>query len=127
MPSSRGLPSLATVVDRFRVIPPRKRDCLKEDLFSDLEFETASLFALGLLPRLLILKKFLSLCGKWGEPLVCLDAVDKPEKFRFSEGMFEEFDDPNNCVMLLEYFSQSSRLSGRIRRQEYKELRESKL
>ena len=74
------------------------------DLLSDLVFETPSEFTLGLLPMLFILKKFLSLCGKWLEPLLCFEAVEKPEKFRFSEGMADEFEDPNNCVMLFETY-----------------------
>lgn len=98
MLSSKGLPSLATVVERFRW-PPKKRDCLKEDLFSGLESLVPSLLRLVLLPRLLILKKFLIRCGKCDDPLVCL--CEPAEKFRFSDDMRDVFEEvPKSCVIL---------------------------
>lgn len=90
MLSSRGFPSLATVVDRF-LWPPRNRDCLKEDLVSDLELVDPSLLRLVLLPRLLILKKFLSLWGKCEELLDGL--LEFPEKFRFSDDTTDVLDE----------------------------------
>lgn len=80
-------------------MPPRKRDCLKED-FSDFGVGTPSLFKLVLLPKLLIRKKFLILCGKSFEPLVCREELDMPEKLRFSEATVEVCDrEPKSCVM----------------------------
>lgn len=92
MPSSKGFPSLATVVERFLPMPLRKRDCLGLDSV----FEVTPFSLLWLLMR----KKFLSFCGKWLEPLV-LDDVDRPEKFRFSAGIAAEFgvEDPKSCVI----------------------------
>jgi hypothetical protein len=44
-----------------------------------------SCFSLLLLfPKLLILKKFLSFCGKGLWPVLCLFVIERPEKFRFS-------------------------------------------
>jgi hypothetical protein len=76
----------------------KNRDCLNVDLFSDLGAPALSLLILVLLP-VLILKKFLSLEGKWlgfesPDGLECfLVERERPEKFRFSEAIVEGFDD----------------------------------
>ncbi len=91
MPFSRGSPSLATVCDRLRVIPPRKRDCLK-DFVSDLGVGRPSVPITVLFPELVMRKKFLILCGKSLELFVCREELDRPEKFRFSLCIAEEFE-----------------------------------
>lgn len=49
----------------------------------------------------LIRKKFRIFCGKSFEPLVCLEELDMPEKFRFSLCEAEVFDEElKSCVML---------------------------
>lgn len=106
MCSSKGFPSLATVADRF-LERPRNRDW--RFLLSDLDTEVPSLLRLVLLERLLIRKKFLSF-GKWPVPLACLlDDIERPEKFRFSEGTADALlEDPKSCVIL----SYQGELSG---------------
>lgn len=98
MCSSNGFPSLATVADRF-LERPRNRDW--RFLLSDLDMEVPSLLIVVLLERLLIRKKFLSF-GKWPVPLACLlDDIERPEKFRFSEGtVVALLEDPKSCVIL---------------------------
>lgn len=85
MPFSNGSPSLATVCDLFLLIPLRKRDWRKVDLVSDLGVGKPSFPTMVLLLELLIRKKFLILWGKSLEALVCLEELDMPEKFRFSD------------------------------------------
>lgn len=92
MPFSKGSPSLATVCDLLRVIPPRKRDCLK-DLVSDLGVGRPSVPMTVLFPELLMRKKFLILWGKSFEPFVWREELDRPEKFRFSLCIAEAFED----------------------------------
>lgn len=83
MAFSNGSPSLATVVDLFRVMPPRKRDCLT-DLDSDFGVGRPFSLCREELLELLMRKKFLILWGRSFELVVCLDELDMPEKFRFS-------------------------------------------
>ncbi len=90
MLSSKGFPSLAMVVERF-LCPPRKRDCRKDDLVSVFELFEPSLLMFVLLPRLLILKKFLIRCGKCVAPLLGL--LEFPEKLRFSDETTEVLDE----------------------------------
>lgn len=80
MPSSRALPSLATVVDRFLPPPGKNLDWRNELLLSD--FKPSVFSPLPLLIR----KKFLSFCGKGLWPLECLLDMEKEEKLRFSLG-----------------------------------------
>lgn len=100
MPFSKGSPSLATVVDLFRVIPPKKRDCLNVDLDSDLGVGRPSLLMMVLFAELLIRKKFFILCGRSLELFVCREELDMPEMFRFSLWEVEELDELKSCVML---------------------------
>lgn len=65
-------------------MPVRKRDCRKADLDSDLGVGRPSLVMMVLWLELLMRKKFLILCGKSFEPSLCLEELDKPEKFLFS-------------------------------------------
>ena len=71
---------------------PRKRDCLK-DFDSDLGVGRPSVPMTVLLPRLLMRKKFLILCGKSLEPFVCREELDIPEKLRFSWCTAEELEE----------------------------------
>lgn len=105
MPSSRGLPSLATVAERFLLMCGKNRDCRKLD-FSDLGVDVPSLLSfclslLSLLPRLGMRKKFLIFCETWLlEPLTCLFDRATPLKVRFSDGMLEEVDEElKSCVI----------------------------
>ncbi len=82
-------------------MPPRKRDCRKADLDSDLGVGSPSLLMMVLLLELLIRKKFLIFCGKSFEPPVCFGVLDMPEKLRFSLCDVEVFDEElKSCVIL---------------------------
>ena len=89
MCSSNGLPSLATVVERFLPRVGMKRDCRNDDLDSDLGVRRPSLFGLLLPPRLVMRKKFLILVGRCVLPSLelFLEEKERPEKFRFSVDM----------------------------------------
>lgn len=88
-PSSSGLPSLATVWERLRVMCGRNLDWRKDDLDSGLRVELPSSDAfrslLSLLP-LLMRKKFLIFCETWLlDPFTCLfEDSGRPEKVLFS-------------------------------------------
>jgi len=82
-------------------MPPRKRDCRKVDLDSDLGVGRPPLLMMVLLLELLIRKKFLIFWGKSLEPLVCFEELDKPEKFRFSLCEVEVFDGELKCCVIL--------------------------
>lgn len=92
MVSSSALPSLATVVDLFRLRPGRNLDCLGFD----------SVFGVGRpsapsdvwLPPLLIRKKFFSLvevgvCVPEASPFECFFENDNEEKLRFSDAILQ--------------------------------------
>lgn len=111
MPSSRGLPSLATVAERFLLMCGKNRDCRKLD-FSDLGVDVPSLLSfclslLSLLPRLGMRKKFLIFCETWlFEPLTCLFDRGTPEKVRFSADRVEGFDEElKSCVIVEDWNS----------------------
>jgi hypothetical protein len=101
--SSRGLPSLVTVVERLREMCGRKRDWRKPD-FSLLGVAAPlpSSECLRVSALLLMRKKFLMRCETWPlEPLTCLlEDSGMPEKVRFSVmAGVGEVDELKSCVM----------------------------
>ena len=93
-PSSSALPSLVTVTERFRPIPPRKRDDLMDLVVVSSLPGLAEPSLPWILPALLMRKKFLNFCGKC--PLDCLWGM---EKARLSIGGVEDLEE-KSCVML---------------------------
>lgn len=107
MPSSSGFPSLATVVDRFRLpIFLINFDCRNDDLLSDLLDASVCLMSFSLLSLLLLLfirKKFLNFVATWElGPCVCRFVdIEVPLKVRFSLDFWEAFSEAKVVEELL--------------------------